>query len=93
MIPSMSYATLVNNLGRLTEIGAIGPGNPSTLLVVARLVDRARIQRSGVGVSELRQALTHYRAGKPSMAVIRALEQAVEIALENEAQPAAYSAR
>ena len=89
----MSYATLVNNLGRLTEIGAIGPGNPATLLVVARLVDRTRIHRSGLSSAQLRQAMNAYRTGKPSMAVIRALEQAVEIALENEAQPASYSAR
>jgi hypothetical protein len=89
----MSYTALVNNLGRLTEIGAIGPGNPATLLVVARLVDRTRIQRSGLRAEDLRKAMSSYRVGRPSMAVIRALEQAIEIALENEAQPAAYSTR
>ncbi len=88
----MSYAALIENLGQLTEIGAVGPGNLATLLVVARLVDRSRIQRSGVNTADLQRALALYRTGKTSVSVIRGLKQAVEIALENEAQPAAYSA-
>ena len=93
MIPSMSYHSLVQNLGDLTEIGAIGPENPTTLLVIARLVDRNRIRRSGITAKELSAVLTGYKTGKTLKSVIRALEQAVEIALENETQPAAYSAR
>jgi hypothetical protein len=81
MIPSMTYATLVDSLGRLTQLGVIGAGNPATMLVVARLVDRSRIMRSGMGAEELRRALSVYSNAtqwKPASAVVKALEQAVE---------------
>lgn len=94
MIPSMPYATLVDRLGYLTQLGAIAPENPVTMLVVARLVDRSRIVRSGFGSTDLRRALDDYRGVtrfKPVYAVVKALEQAVETAaaLENKTQPAA----
>jgi hypothetical protein len=44
MIPSMSYAALLDNLIWLTRLGVLAPGNPTSMLVVARLVDRARIR-------------------------------------------------
>src|SRR5882724_9144698 len=56
MIPSMSYATLVENLGWMTELGVIAEESPTTMLVVARLVDRGRVLRSGLTASQLRQA-------------------------------------
>lgn len=83
MIPSMSYATLVENLGRLTELGVIAPESAVTMLVVARLVDRSRIIRSRVSSRELQRALDDYRNGtkwNPVYAVVKALEQAVETA-------------
>jgi hypothetical protein len=83
MIPSITYATLVDSLGRLTQLGVIAAGNPATMLVVARLVDRSRIMRSGMGVEELRRALSVYCSAthwKPACAVVKALEQAVEMA-------------
>jgi hypothetical protein len=97
MIPSMTYATLVNNLGRLTQLGVVAPGNPVSMLVVARIVDRSRILRSGMGAEELRRALAVYcnaTQWKPVYAVVKALEQAVEtaVSLENKTQPAPYSA-
>ena len=71
------------------------------MLVVARLVDRTRILNSGAGSEELRRTLERYRNGrrwKPVEGVVKALEQAIETALENErslatAQAAGHSAR
>jgi hypothetical protein len=93
LIPSMPYRTLLENLGRLTLLGVIAPQNPVTMLVVARLVDRARILRSGVTAAELRRALEAYKsAGKPIHGVVKALEQALETASENEGQAASHHA-
>lgn len=79
MIPSMSYRELVENLGRLTEAGALAPGNPAGMLVAARLVDRVRIERSGVGAVELECALERYRARRDAVyGIVKALEQAWE---------------
>jgi hypothetical protein len=78
MIPSMSYAVLLDNLVWLTKLGVLAPGNPTSMLVVARLVDRARIRRSGITVERLRASLDAYRAiAQPVYAVVKALEQAV----------------
>jgi hypothetical protein len=94
LIPSMSYRALLENLGKLTALGVIAPQNPVTMLVVARLIDRARIQRSGVTASELRRALKAYTSGvKPIHGVVKALEQALETISENESQSAAHHAR
>jgi 60 kDa SS-A/Ro ribonucleoprotein len=98
MLPSMSYAALVRELGRLTALGVIAPESPAAMLVVARLVDRRRVQRSGMTAKELSRALGEYRSGTgwiPVLAVVKALEQAVETAraLEDKAKSAAYGAR
>jgi hypothetical protein len=95
MIPSMTYVQLVQNLGRLSELGVLAPRNPITMLVVARIVDRTRIQRSGMTADQLRLALDAYRCGKHNDAVVKALEQAVNTAavseeLENKSEAAAY---
>jgi hypothetical protein len=63
------------------------------MLVAARLVDRARILRSGVTVAELRAARDAYaKTEKPVYGVLKALEQAIETASENESQTAAHHA-
>jgi hypothetical protein len=80
MIPSMSYATLVESLGSLTQLGVVGSENPMTMLVVAMVVDRSRIVRSGMTAAELRRALETYSSSTqwtPVYAVVKALEQAV----------------
>ena len=78
LIPSLSYAALLDNLIWLTKLGVLAPGNPSSMLVVARLVDRARIRRSGITVEQLSASLEAYRASRnPVYAVVKALEQAV----------------
>jgi hypothetical protein len=78
MIPSMSYSMLLDNLNWLSKLGVLAPGNPASMLVVARLVDRARIRRSGITVDRLRTALDGYRASaNPVVAVVKALEQAI----------------
>ena len=79
MIPSMSYATLVENLGWMTELGVIADESPTTMLVVARLVDRGRVLRSGLTAPQLRHATERYCGGtqwKPVHSVVKALETA-----------------
>lgn len=93
-IPSMDYRTLLNELGRLTELRVIAPETPATMLVVARLIDRSRIVRSGVSATEIRAVLRAYlKQHEPAYAVVKALDRAIETALENESQSAAHCAR
>jgi hypothetical protein len=81
LIPSMSYTALLENLPWLTGLGVLAPGNPASMLVVARLVDRARIRRSGITADCLRASLETYRASpNPVYAVVKALEDAVNAA-------------
>lgn len=78
MIPSMSYAELLENLTRLTQLGILRPGNPARMLVVARLADRARFRRSGITLERLREALDRYRnSARSAGAVVKAIEQAI----------------
>ena len=79
-IPSMSYRELAQNLGVLTELGVIAPGNPATMLVAARLVDRARIRRSGFSAAEMFSALEQYRARRDAVeGIVKALERALSV--------------
>lgn len=84
MIPSLSYISLLENLGRLTELGVIGPDQPVTMLVVARIVDRSRILRSGVSVDEMQFVLDSYRRRRGVEAVAKALQRAIETLLESQ---------
>jgi hypothetical protein len=78
MIPSMTYTALLDNLIRLTELGVLAPGHPASMLVVARLVDRGRIRRSGITAGQIRTTLDVYRnSARPVYAVVKALEQAI----------------
>jgi len=79
-IPSMSYRQLIENLGYFTELGVIAPENPATMLVAARLVDRARIRKSGVSEAEMRVALGQYRARRDAVeGIVKALERALAL--------------
>jgi hypothetical protein len=81
MIPSMTYAVLVANLRWLTDIGVLSDRNPVSMLVAARIVDRSRIERSGLSVDDLRAALDWYRSHRGAVrGIVLALEQAVETA-------------
>jgi hypothetical protein len=80
-IPALTYRELLENLGRLTELGVVAPEYPATMLVAARLVDRARIRQSGVSRAELNAALDQYRSRRDSVhGVVKALERAVALA-------------
>jgi len=81
-LPSMSYRALVENLGRLSELGVVAPENPATMLVAARLVDRSRIRQSGMSGSELRSALDQYRRRRDAVdGIVKALEGALAFLL------------
>jgi len=78
-IPSMTYRELLENLGKLTDLGVLTPHNPVTMLVAARLVDRTRIARSGVSAANLQSALEEYRRNtKAAYGIVKALERALE---------------
>ena len=82
MIPSMTYIDLVESLEQLTALGVLTPGDPVTMLVAARLVDRNRILRSGMTAAELKRALGQYRNHPRAVyGIVKALEQAVETIL------------
>ena len=84
-IPSLDYRALLSELGNLTELGVIAPETPATMLVVARLIDRSRIVRSSVTAAELRAAMRAYlKQREPVYSVVKALDRAIETALENE---------
>jgi hypothetical protein len=88
LIPSMSYRALLENLPWLTNLGVLAPGNPASMLVVARLVDRARIRQSGITADCLRTSLDAYRASpNPVYAVVKALEDAVSAAETSSPRP------
>jgi hypothetical protein len=77
-IPSMTYRTLLSELGRLTDLEVIAPDNPAAMLVAARLVDRRRIQQSGVNHHELSVALEEYRLRRDAVpGIVKALEHAL----------------
>jgi hypothetical protein len=91
-IPSMTYATLLDNLVRLTEMGVLTANNPVAMLVAARIVDRTRIARSGINTGTLQQTLREYREHpKAVYGIVKALETA--LLLKNESESAAYGAR
>jgi len=95
-MPRMPYGALVDSLGRLTQLGVLAEGAPSTMLAVARLVDRGRIERSGLSRGQLQLALETYRGAarwRPVPAVVFALERAIEMTSENEVQAAANGTR
>jgi hypothetical protein len=77
-IPSMSYVQLLDNLVRFAELGVLAPDNPASMLVVARLGDRARFRRSGLTFDQLSAAVERYRRSvhaDPSVA--KAIELAI----------------
>lgn len=82
LLPSLAYRELVENLGPLTDLGILEEGGLATALVVARLVDRGRILRSGLSAQDLTAALATYRqvTARPISAIERALTQAITMA-------------
>jgi hypothetical protein len=81
IVLTMSYPGLLDNLGRLTELGIIGPHDPVTMLVGARIVDRSRIAKSGIHAADIRSALQKYlQTANAVPGIVKALEVAVEMA-------------
>ena len=86
LLPSLGYAQLMGNLGRLTQLGVLDEGSLTGALAVARLIDRGRVLRSGLRPEEIKQALARYREGvawRPVPAIELALEQAIVIVSES----------
>src|SRR5712691_11134115 len=82
-LPSLNYCTLVKILGPLTARGVVADGTVPAGLAVARLMDRSRIQRSGLSEGDLFRALEEYRNSSrwtPSKSIELALEHAISVA-------------
>jgi hypothetical protein len=87
LLPCLSYRALVESLVPLTQSGILSEGSLPTMLVVARLVDRRRIQSSGMSAADLRRAWESYGyrfRNARVLAVEEALERAIEIAYGQE---------
>jgi 60 kDa SS-A/Ro ribonucleoprotein len=86
LLEHMSYATMINSLGKLTQVGVIGPGSLHTGLVAARIVDRGRIARSGIHPVELVSARAEYAGGSrwtPVAGIVDALDEAFPLSFGN----------
>jgi hypothetical protein len=84
LLPSMPFAELLRQLGKLTEVGLLQPQSPATALVVARLIDRKRIANSRIHPIALVEVQLAYRQQPAAVAsVIDALEEAFQLAIEN----------
>jgi 60 kDa SS-A/Ro ribonucleoprotein len=88
----MPYQALLRHLGKLTAIGAIAPDTETAALVVARLIDRRRIQRSRIHPIALLGALLVYQQGRgergglrwtPVAPIADALDEAFYLAFAN----------
>jgi 60 kDa SS-A/Ro ribonucleoprotein len=81
LLDRMSHAELVACVGELVSQGVLTEGAPETALVIARLVDRARIRQARVPRAQYEQALRE-SAGNPALraALHEALRQVAEAA-------------
>ncbi|HEY3830943.1 MAG TPA: TROVE domain-containing protein [Acidimicrobiia bacterium] len=84
-LPAMGLGAMVRNLGRMTAIAAIAPGNEASDVVVRRLAEENAIRRARLHPIQVLAALLTYRAGhgvrgrltwEPVPAVIDALDRA-----------------
>ena len=86
LLGSMSYLELVRTLGQLTAVGLVRPQSATTALVVARLLDRKRVENSKVHPIALLDAFRTYREADgftPVPSVIDALNSAFYMAFDN----------
>lgn len=92
LMESMPYMAMVRNLGKMTAIGLLAPQSETAALVVARLIDGKRIERSKVHPIALLAALLVYKQGHgvkgglkwaPVANVIDALDEAFYLAFQN----------
>jgi 60 kDa SS-A/Ro ribonucleoprotein len=86
LLGSMSYLELVRNLGQLTAVGLVRPQSATTALLVARLLDRKRVENSKVHPIALLDAFRTYREAEgftPVPSVIEALNSAFYMAFDN----------
>ena len=86
LLGSMSYLELVRTLGQLTAVGLVRPQSATTALVVARLLDRKRVENSKVHPIALLDAFRTYREAEsftPVPSVIEALNSAFYMSFDN----------
>ena len=85
LLPHMGLTALIRNLGRLTHLGVIAPGNRHAKAVVARLGNRNGLRKARIHPIAILSALMTYKNGRgvrgkltwePVTAVIDALDAA-----------------
>lgn len=85
LLDEMPYAAMLRYLGKLSALGLLQQAAPASALMVARLMDRARILRSRVSPVTVLAALARYRQGGsgwgPIPSISRALDEAFHISL------------
>jgi len=83
LLENMPYAVMVSQLGKMTEVGLLGPHSAAAALVVARLMDRKRVANAKVHPVALLSALLAYRQNHAVANILDALEDAFYLAFDN----------
>ena len=63
LLPKMGLTALIRNLGRMTEVGTIGPMNAGKRIVMQRLDDEEALKKGRIHPFTLLQALSVYKGG------------------------------
>jgi 60 kDa SS-A/Ro ribonucleoprotein len=84
LLHDMPYATLLENLGTMTEVGVLAPMAPATALAITRLTDGRRVRQSGVHpIAVLSARLAYQAGGEPVRNIVDALDEAFYLATDN----------
>lgn len=92
LLESMPLTALIRNLGNMTKIGLLAPGNAATRRVEAKLGDREYLRKSRVHPMQVLVALKTYASGRglkgqgqwvPVSAIRAALDDSFYAAFEN----------
>lgn len=92
LLQEMPYNAIVRHLAKMTAVRLLAPMSAAAALVVARLIDRRRVERSKIHPIALLAALLAYKQGRgvrgglswaPVASIIDALDEAFYLAFDN----------
>ena len=83
LLEHMPYPAMLDQLGKMTEAGLLGGHSAATALVVARLMDRRRVVNAKVHPIALLTALLAYGQSHGAANILKALEDAFYMAMDN----------
>lgn len=87
LLEAMPATALIRNLGKMTQVGLLAPGNAATALVARRLADAAALHQARVHPVQLLLALKTYARGQgergslrwsPAPEIVDALDRAFD---------------